>query len=173
MLLFGGCLLFSAFMFDSFDFGLDPPEIPSQEQVDLKWEVVALNGDTVNLEEAAQSKVIFLNFWSTSCPPCVKEMPNIEELYLSFKDRMYFACISEDDVETLEKFKAKKGLLLPLYHFDGERPSEFEAQGIPATFLISADRKILIKHIGAADWAHEDVVHYLEGIIEERFKNQL
>ncbi|MBB2184385.1 redoxin domain-containing protein [Lachnospiraceae bacterium MD1] len=31
-----------------------------------------------------QGKVVFLNFWATWCPPCKKEMPDIEELYKEY-----------------------------------------------------------------------------------------
>lgn len=38
-----------------------------------------------------KGKVVFLNFWATWCPPCKKEMPDIEELYQEFN-------LNEDEV---------------------------------------------------------------------------
>lgn len=65
-----------------------------------------------------RGKVVVVDGWSTSCPPCVKEFPNLVALQARHGDRV--ACISisldyegidapEDLVAPVEKFLAKVG----------------------------------------------------------------
>jgi hypothetical protein len=49
-----------------------------------------------------------------------------------------------------------------------EIPKEFNVGVIPATFIISPERKIALKHVGGADWSHEDVMTYLDEIIDNK-----
>ena len=41
-------------------------------------------GETHRLEDY-KGKTIFLNFWATWCPPCKAEMPDIQEIYETYK----------------------------------------------------------------------------------------
>lgn len=45
-----------------------------------------LNGDTVNINDFKGKKVL-LNFWATWCPPCKKEMPDMENLYVEHENQ--------------------------------------------------------------------------------------
>ena len=45
-----------------------------------------LSGTDINLS-SLKGKVVFLNFWAAWCPPCIAEMPGINELHKEFIDR--------------------------------------------------------------------------------------
>src|SRR5205814_891796 len=62
------------------------------------------------------------------------------------------------------------GHQFPMYHLPGPIPAEFQTQGIPATFIISKARRVVVRHIGAADWAHDDVVSLLERLLHEEVR---
>jgi thiol-disulfide isomerase/thioredoxin len=142
---------------------LQPPDIPKRHVVDLDWNVQDLDGEEINLLEEFGGKAIFLNVWATWCRPCVNEMPGIEKLYQRFKHRIAFACVSDEKIQTLREFRDRKGYSLPIYHSKaGTQPAEFQAGAIPASFIISRERRIELKHIGSADWSHETVAAFLE-----------
>lgn len=147
---------------------LPPPELPDEQAISLDWNVTTLDGQLLNLGQASSGRPVFVNFWATWCPSCVKEMPNIEKLYDTFKDRVVFACISTEDPKTLKDFSTTRGVHIPLYKMYGNRPPGLETPGVPATFILSPEGKILVKHIGSADWSHEKVVNYLTKIIDEK-----
>jgi len=166
VIIVGGFYLYIASQFSEPDMaGLSPPEIPREQIAGLDWTVQQLDGKEVNLEEEFGDRVVFLNLWATWCGPCVREMPSIEKLYRRFKGRVAFACISNEKIETIREFRDKKGYSFPIYHIAGEPPVEFQGGAIPASFIISRERRIELKHIGSADWSHETVVGFLETLL--------
>ena len=142
-----------------------PPEMPMLGSETLDWAVESLKGETVNLEKDFHDKVVFLNFWATWCPPCIAEAPSIESLYRKLGHRVAFACISNESIETLQAFRQKHGYTFPMYRRSQGPPPQFNTSGIPATFILSRGRKVLLKHVGGADWSHESVVQFLEKIL--------
>ena len=155
------------------DFGLDgegmnfpPPEIPVHSKVDINWILKTANGSEINLEEAFKGKVVFINFWATWCPPCIAEMPTIEKLYQKYKDKIGFAMISSEDIGMIEDFRTRNKYTFPVYQVEMEIPEIFNLSIIPATFIIAPDRRIALKHVGGADWSHEDVMKFLDELID-------
>jgi len=47
----------------------------------------SLDGPTVRLSDYLGKKVVLVDFWSTSCHPCLQEMPELVKLYHKYKDR--------------------------------------------------------------------------------------
>lgn len=163
IIVFGGGYVYFYFGSNSFDGGggLRPPELPAEPVVNLDWTIKSLDGTEVNLRDYAQGKTIFLNFWATWCGPCVAEMPSIDALFAQFGDRVAFVCVSQENAETLTKFMQVRKYSVPVFYADTLPPPELNATAIPATFIISSEGKILLKHMGGADWAHESVIAFL------------
>src|SRR5271170_1291972 len=79
------------------------------------WRVRGLGGNEVTLGDF-KGKVVFLNFWSTTCEPCIAEMPGIEGLRISQKDeKVAFLAVTEDDDSTVREFLKKHTLQVPVY----------------------------------------------------------
>ena len=164
IIVFGGGYLYFNFASDGFNGGgggLNPPEFPSENTVNLDWTVKSLDGAEVNLKDYAQGKTIFLNFWATWCPPCVAEMPSIDTLYGQFGDTIAFVCVSQENAATLKKFLQAKQYSFPVFSADTPSPPELNAVALPSTFIIDPDGNILLKHVGGADWSHESVIAFL------------
>ena len=170
LIIAGGLYLYIQKQINDLNFGsaainFPPPQIPVETKVNIDWNLKALDGAVINLDKEYKDKVVFINFWATWCPPCITEMPTIEKLYQKFKDRIGFACISTESLETIRAFKTKKKYSFTMYQIEMEIPDEFELNIIPATFIISRDRKVALKHVGGADWSHDKVINFLEGLI--------
>ena len=145
-----------------------PPEIPVYSKVDINWNLKTTNGTQINLEEKFKDQVVFINFWATWCPPCIAEMPTIEKLYQKYKDKIGFAMISNEDIGMIKDFRSKNKYTFPVYQIEIEIPAVFNPSIIPVTFIVSQDRKIALKHVGGADWSHEDVMNFLDDLIEDK-----
>lgn len=122
----------------------------NQPQVGNKMDIAFTStaGDEIDLSKM-EGKVVLVDFWATWCGPCVAEMPNVIAAYQKYQDKGFEVVgISLDqDKEAMERFTADKGMTWPQY-FDGEGwgnkiAQKFGISGIPATFLIGKDGKIV------------------------------
>ena len=147
---------------------LSPPEMPVSQRIDFDWKIQKLDGTEILMSHQFKDQIVFLNIWATWCGPCVQEMPSIEKLYQRYKGRVAFVCVSMDEIEKIERFRKNKGYTFPLYHIKEDAPKELTSFGIPATYIISKERKVIIKHIGAADWYHTSVIDLLDSLFDEK-----
>jgi thiol-disulfide isomerase/thioredoxin len=104
-----------------------------------------------------EGQTLFVNFWATWCPPCIAEMPDIQNLYEKIGDEVTFVMISVDD----NQFKAKqfiqdKEYEFPLYFLDSSLPPTYNARTIPTTYVISPEGKIVAEHHGMAKYDSEE-----------------
>ena len=173
LIMIGGIYLYVQTQMDGLGLGgeginFPPPEIPVHSKVDINWNLKTANGAEINIEEEFKDQVVFVNFWATWCPPCIAEMPTIEKLYQKYKDKIGFAMISNEDIGMIEDFRNRNKYTFPVYQIEMDIPEIFNLSVIPATFIISPDRKIILKHVGGADWSHEDVMNFLDELLDDK-----
>ncbi len=125
-------------------------------------------GDSVSLEDY-RGKVVVLNIWATWCEPCRVEMPAIERLHNAFNADTNFRIVSvsidEADPEVVREFQRAYGLTFEILQ-DRSRVIEriYQTTGVPETFVIDRDGRIVKKLIGAHDWAstiNQDLIRRL------------
>ncbi len=129
-----------------------------------------LNGQQISLA-SLRGKVVFLNFWATWCEPCRVEMPSMERLHKAFAGRPDFVmlAISQDakGKEVVLPYIRKHGydfevLLDP----DGKVAQAYDVSGVPETFIIDRDGRIVAHHLGAFDWSRDDVREALRELLD-------
>ena len=105
-----------------------------------------------------KSKPTFVNFWFTSCPPCIEEMPALNELKEKYKDKINFVSITFDTKERVEKFLVK--YKFDFIHIVGEKDftESLGFVGYPKTFLL--DKNKVIKSIEGSLPAKENEIAY-------------
>ena len=92
-----------------------------------------------------QGKVVLVNFWATWCPPCRKEMPDIEALYKRFKDQgLVILAISNEAPATVRGFIAKQGYDFNVLLDPGNKINTlYSVDGIPKSFVYDRDGKLV------------------------------
>jgi peroxiredoxin len=107
-----------------------------------------LSGKNWTLKEQ-RGKVVVLNFWATWCPPCRKEMPDLETLYLQFKNQgLVILAISDEDAEKVAPFVADQKVTYPILLDPGRKVNElFQIEGIPKTFVYDRNGKLVAQSI--------------------------
>ncbi|MFP5408135.1 MAG: peroxiredoxin family protein [Gammaproteobacteria bacterium] len=115
-----------------------------------------LEGQTLSLD-ALRGKVVLVNFWATSCPGCVKEMPDMVEVYREYKDRGFeiiAVAMSYDPPNYVQSFVQTRQLPFPVaLDVTGEHARAFgDVQLTPTTFIIGKDGRILEQKLGEIDF---------------------
>ena len=129
------------------------------------WELKGINTENLHFNNL-DNKVVFISFWATWCPPCVAEMPSMKALYQDYKDKVTFLFITDEDWNTVSKFYAKNEFNFPTYNQVTNSPKEFESSSIPATFIVSKDKKIVIDTKGPADWNSDSTRKLLDDLLK-------
>lgn len=96
-----------------------------------------------------QGKVVLVNFWATWCPPCRKEMPDLEALYNRFKEEgLVVLAISDEDASKVKPFVAKAAVTYPIL-LDTDRSVNklFQIEGIPKSFVYDRGGKLVSQAI--------------------------
>lgn len=107
-------------------------------------------GETINLSKPM--KPILLNFWATSCPGCIKEMPDLAKMKHALGDRFEIVAVSMsyDPSEQVDNFL--KNNSYPFIFKKDTDGSIAKALGdillTPTSFLIAPNGKIVYKQIG-------------------------
>ncbi|MFN3479675.1 MAG: TlpA family protein disulfide reductase [Thermodesulfovibrionales bacterium] len=135
------------------------------------FELKDLEGKKVSLTDF-KGKVILLNFWATWCAPCKAEMPSLENLYRSLKDKgLVVIGVSVDNSEkTVHSFIEEKGITFPILLDKGKEVSfdDYGVIGLPVTFLIDKKGIIVDKVFGERQWDSEEVKEKIKRLLEGR-----
>jgi len=110
--------------------------------------LVDLQGKTWTLSEL-HGKVVLVNFWATWCPPCRKEMPDLEALYNRFKDQgLVILAISDEGVGKVQPFISERKITYPVMLDPGRKVNDlFQVEGIPKSFVYNREGKLVAQSI--------------------------
>lgn len=114
--------------------------------------------EAITLTGIADGSPLVINFWATWCPYCVQELPDFQDIYHEYGDRVAFAFIdaadgSRETVSGTVAWLAENGYDdLPVYYdTKTEASSAFGAWSLPTTVVVSADGEILAVQVGMID----------------------
>lgn len=111
-----------------------------------------------------KGKVVFLDFWATSCGPCVNEMAGIKRLADSLRnENVAFLLAARDSEPQVGEFLRKHAIDLPIYLASGDTP-DMPAVPIPATYILNRQGAVVFQHIGAANWDTDSVRSFLRSL---------
>ncbi len=129
------------------------------------FSLVDRKGKTWTLSEL-KGQVVFINFWATWCPPCLKELPSMQKLYTALpEDKFKMLAILNKDKTALADFVTKqKGITIPVLD-DSQNltGSKFFLTGLPESYIINKEGILVEKFIGPAQW---DAPQYFQMIMK-------
>jgi peroxiredoxin len=96
-----------------------------------------------------RGKVVLVNFWATWCPPCRKEMPDLQALYDKYKDRGFLVLsISDEEAAKVAPFISDQRISYPVLLDPGRKVNEmFIVEGIPKSFVYDREGKMVAQSI--------------------------
>jgi thiol-disulfide isomerase/thioredoxin len=92
---------------------------------------------------------VLVNFWATWCPPCRKEMPDLESLHNRFKDQgLVILAVSDEEEAKVKPFLAGRSITYPILLDPGRKVNElFRVDGIPKSFVYDRNSKLVAQAI--------------------------
>jgi peroxiredoxin len=109
---------------------------------------------------------VLLNFWATWCPPCVDEVPSLEDLArrLDGTDLRMLAVSVDDDWSAIRRFFVKGSAIGVLLDTSHDVPKKFGTEKYPETFLVDAAGRVRYYFINKRDWSRPEAVACLESL---------
>lgn len=143
------------------------PVVPGE--VAPPFELLDLDGNSHHLSDFA-GQVVVLNFWATWCPPCVEEMPSLQQLADSLEgDGLKVVAVSVDErYADIAPFVEEHSLRFLVLHDLGKRVSRrYEVFQFPETWLIGRDGRLVSRIIGARDWSAPESLRVFGDLLAE------
>ncbi len=132
--------------------------IPTSNQVNMiAPEVTGINileNEKISLK-GYKGKYVFLDFWSTACPPCFAEFPKIKEVYDKFSEKE-IAIIGIADVRgnmDMKKFLEDKNVTWPNINEEDSSTiiKGYNINSWPTTYLVDPNGKIIATNLRRND----------------------
>lgn len=112
-------------------------------------------GKAVSLS-SFRGKTVVLNFWGTNCPPCLAELPSLENLHreLGRSGVEVVGVVLDKDADAVKRIMAHDKLGYPVL-LDPGKDVYFDSYGLfglPITLIISKEGIVVDRVIGEAVW---------------------
>ena len=143
----------------------------------LDFTVKDADDNDVNLADY-QGKKVYINFWATWCGPCIREIPELEEVYQEYKDKDDFVFLSitspndakfantnpADESQKVILSKAKElGITYPvLFDTKDQAATKFALSAVPTHIFINSDGTL--KQTFAGQIQKEQLIELLNGM---------
>ena len=123
-------------------------EADDQARQKADFTLTDLQGKSWTLGEL-HGKVVLVNFWATWCPPCRKEMPDLDALYKRFKDQgLVILAIDDEDASKVKPFLTERPVTYPILLDPGRKANDlFHIDGIPKSFVYDRKGKLVAQSI--------------------------
>ena len=121
------------------------------------------NGKVYIVSDLADTTNLFINFWFTGCNGCVAEMPEIEQFYEKYNNKIKFLLLSNDNLTTARNYIKKNALKMPFYVFkNGSFPADIEI--FPTSHLIT-NNKTTFYYAGIGYFDNADFYKYVDSVL--------
>ena len=139
--------------FEHMNVPLDSPEFTQalselkqqdERRQEANFTLTDLEGHTWTLKDL-RGKVVLVNFWATWCPPCRKEIPDLEALYKRFKGKgLVIMGISDETAAKVQPFVRKEKITYPMLLDPGRKVNNlYSVEGIPMSFVYDRSGKLV------------------------------
>ena len=118
------------------------------------FKLTSLDGKEVSVSDY-KGKVVLVNFWATWCPPCLAEMPDLNKLYVDYKDKglQILGLTVSSRAKDIPKKVKQSGVTYPILLEAEPVAAKFGGFGaIPQTFIIDKQGKIVHSITGARSY---------------------
>ncbi len=130
-----------------------------------------LNGRKVGLSDL-KGRAVVLNFWSTTCPPCVAELPSLNSLYhdLAGSGLVVLGIALDPSDKPVRELARRQRIEYPILT-DNSQEVYFDTYGLfgqPVSILIDRAGMVREKIIGQVNWTSPEMVTKIKSLLKGR-----
>jgi thiol-disulfide isomerase/thioredoxin len=128
---------------------------------------------TFKLADHIGKDVILVDFWYTHCPPCVRAMPALSELYTKYKNKglKIYGLNSVDNqprsMDNLNKFLKKRKLGYEVILTRPEVDQVYKIKAYPSMYVIDKQGDVSFIEVGYDEEKFEKVIEHIEKLINQ------
>ena len=141
-----------------------PPVMSAEAAPAIAFSLQDLDGRTHTLSDY-RGKWVVVNFWATTCPPCIREMPELSAFHNRHKDRdaIVLGVNFEDIRESwMRRFLKSVDVSYPVLPWGTAPATPFgQVFALPTTFIVSPDGTTVARYTGTVTAA--DIEAYIAG----------
>lgn len=131
---------------------------------DYDWTIQRLDGAAIELD-AFRGKVLFINLWASWCTPCIREMETIEGLRERLADTdVEFLIVAAEGERPVRRFRRRYSYELPIYLEVDRMPAAFGVRGLPTSWVVDRDGRIVLLRHGEAVWDTDEVEAFVRAV---------
>jgi peroxiredoxin len=128
-----------------------------------------LSGKPIHLDDY-RGRITLVNFWATWCPPCVEEIPSMNQLARRYDERE-FSVVSIDFREPeqdIREFAKEVPVEFPvLLDSDGRVSWAWKVFSFPSSFIVDRSGRIRYSANRAIDWNTPTVWAVIDTLLQE------
>ena len=119
-----------------------------------------------------KGRVVLINFWATWCPPCRREMPSMQRLSQALEGEAFSVLAVDvgEDGDTIDAFTSQfdTTLTFPILLDTRSRTMQaWNVAGLPTTFLVDKQGRIVASAIGGREFDHPELVEMIRGFLKQ------
>ena len=122
--------------------GATAPELAVARGDGTTYQLTDLDGHPIRLD-SLRGKVVWLNFFTTWCPPCQQEVPILRDLSNRYRDRgleIVGVSVQETSTDDIAAYRDKYGLPYTIgFDASGDILREYKVYQIPTQFFVGTD----------------------------------
>jgi thiol-disulfide isomerase/thioredoxin len=120
-------------------------------------------GDHPTLQLSAyRGKVVVLNFWATWCPPCIEEIPSLNELQHRLPQVAVVGVSVDEDGDAYRQFLTDHRIDFTTIRDPQRRINAiYGTSRFPESYVIDREGQIRRKFVNSQDWTSPEIVNYL------------
>ncbi len=112
-------------------------------------------GRVIRLSDYIGRKYVILDFWATGCPPCRRELPELQDYYEEHGDQIEIIAITSEGAsakQAIRQMVTSMGLRFPVMHDPSNAISRiYPTRGIPFLVFIDIDGTLRATYTGYSD----------------------
>jgi cytochrome c biogenesis protein CcmG, thiol:disulfide interchange protein DsbE len=131
------------------------------------FQITADNGRAL-ARSSFGGRLLVLNFWATWCPPCIEEMPSLDQFQRRFANSgVVVAGVSVDTNERAYREFLRKTSVSFLTARDPEAriSGSYGTFKYPETYVIDGSGVVIRKIIGPTNWMDQKMVSYIQSLL--------